>query len=475
MKSNELYDVLIVGAGPVGLATAIALRKRGINNILVIDRTRDFRRVGQVVDLLPNGLKALRYIDEKAFEQVMATGLDFMPLRSQKSEDNEAKTSKKQFWSRKNLKGEVILAMSLDFDFWLERYGEGRASLSWYDLQTCLRKLLPSEMVKVNHRCVNFSQEDDYIQVDCISGDQENSTNPFAHWEMKSSNKSVDFDSDDQEGDYQQIQAKLVVAADGINSTIRQLTYSNSDLERWAKPQYSGYVAIACLEIDNISDEMIQELETKYFQGDRVVTLLDDTLKSDDQNLNSPRFVLIRKDENSLGYLFHIASKLDSFQNKSPEELIKLAENTLIKANFPAIFTQIVNLSIPEKLIYRPYYVHPTNINHTQPIWSNQRLVLVGDAAHGMPPFAAQGANQGLEDAAIIGTAIASIIKNNALDNLEIISEQFHKYEQLRRPFMEKIQAATMENHSWSQAEWHSYGDLVYRRNIQDFIGNFSF
>jgi 2-polyprenyl-6-methoxyphenol hydroxylase-like FAD-dependent oxidoreductase len=38
MMTTSLYDVSLVGAGPVGLATAIALYRRGIKNILVVDR-----------------------------------------------------------------------------------------------------------------------------------------------------------------------------------------------------------------------------------------------------------------------------------------------------------------------------------------------------------------------------------------------------------------------------------------------------
>ena len=64
------YDVAIVGAGPVGLATALGLRQRGIENIIVLDQTRAFRKVGQTIDLLPNGLKALKYTHTQAYENV---------------------------------------------------------------------------------------------------------------------------------------------------------------------------------------------------------------------------------------------------------------------------------------------------------------------------------------------------------------------------------------------------------------------
>jgi 2-polyprenyl-6-methoxyphenol hydroxylase-like FAD-dependent oxidoreductase len=81
VQNERIYDVLIIGAGPVGLATAIALRQRGINNILVIDQTRSFRQVGQVVDILPNGLKALKCISEDAYQQIKTVGLGYIQAR----------------------------------------------------------------------------------------------------------------------------------------------------------------------------------------------------------------------------------------------------------------------------------------------------------------------------------------------------------------------------------------------------------
>jgi 2-polyprenyl-6-methoxyphenol hydroxylase-like FAD-dependent oxidoreductase len=82
-SSHQLYDVAIVGAGPVGLATAIGLQKRGIENIIVLDQTKAFRQVGHGVDLLPNGLKALKWIDPEAYEAVKQTGFKFLTLRNQ--------------------------------------------------------------------------------------------------------------------------------------------------------------------------------------------------------------------------------------------------------------------------------------------------------------------------------------------------------------------------------------------------------
>ena len=459
-----MYDVLIVGAGPVGLASAIALRQRGINNILVIDQARSFRQVGQVVDILPNGLKALKFIDENAYQLIKSTGLKFMQARLQNSKDKPQEATKKRFWYYRNLKGEIVRSIPLDFDYWLDRYGEGRVSIPWYHLQTDFRNLLPSEIVKANHRCVNITQSASSVTVNCISN-QEISANPFAHWENLAPGNREDTDPN-QPSEHQQFQAKLVIAADGINSTVRQLIYGNSDLSQWAKPQYSGFSLIGCMQIDSVSDEIMQQLENEYLQGDMVVTLRNDSGDRQSHLIESPRLILIKRARNSLGYLFHARLSLNSIQNESPAAIINLAADILTKADFPAIFPQIVKLSNPAQLIHRPYYIHPANIPHPRPIWSHQRVVLVGDAAHGMPPFAAQGANQGLEDAAVIATAIANIVNDNALDDLAVIHSSFSKYEQLRCPLVEKVQKATMHNHSWSQKQWDNYTEEIYSNSL---------
>ena len=97
--------------------------------------------------------------------------------------------------------------------------------------------------------------------------------------------------------------------------------------------------------------------------------------------------------------------------------------------------------------------------------------MLVGDAAHGMPPLAAQGANQGLEDAAVITTLIDNLAKNNSWNDLEAITKAFLKYENLRRPILVRVQEATLSPFSaLSNEVRQTYNQEIYNRNLEEIM-----
>lgn len=493
---QEIYDVVVVGAGPIGLATAIGLRKRGIENILVIDQTRAFREVGQTLDLLPNGLQALKHLDPNAYEEVKKTGLGLLNPKQSKSQKTVEPTQEQEpiktppQWAYKDLQGKIIRSISLSFDDWFKDYGEGRVSISWYNLQTTLRQLLPQDRVKANHRCINVVNEPENgcVRIDCVA-DTPIETNPYSYWTDGQKHHDTQPQNSDialQKIATKTIRAKLIVAADGINSTVRRILYTDSQYRNFARPEYSGFAAILCREIAEITKELGTKLEADFFQGSPVVTITNDEISGNSVCINNIRIILFRRPTGELGYIIHLALPLDSLQEKSESSLIELALQELEKASFPDALKQLVSISPPAKMQQRPYYIHRATISDSlqvsnttdpnteakiPPAWSQGRIVLVGDAAHGMPPFMGQGANQGFEDALFIATLIAKIAEENNWDNTQAIAKAFEKYECLRRPLMAYVQQATLERSPYSSdKEWQEYTKQVYRRNFAQLI-----
>jgi salicylate hydroxylase len=71
------------------------------------------------------------------------------------------------------------------------------------------------------------------------------------------------------------------------------------------------------------------------------------------------------------------------------------------------------------------------------PTWSEDRVVLLGDACHSMPPFQAQGAAMAIEDAIVLAKCLQA----------EGISEaSLKRYEKLRKPRTTKVLASARAN-----------------------------
>jgi salicylate hydroxylase len=74
--------------------------------------------------------------------------------------------------------------------------------------------------------------------------------------------------------------------------------------------------------------------------------------------------------------------------------------------------------------------------------WSDGAIALLGDAAHAMLPFAAQGAGMAIEDAAVLAKCLGEVESENAAD----IAAALKRYARLRRSRVMRVQRTARRN-----------------------------
>lgn len=87
--------------------------------------------------------------------------------------------------------------------------------------------------------------------------------------------------------------------------------------------------------------------------------------------------------------------------------------------------------------------------------WSKGRATIMGDAAHPMVPFMAQGACMAIEDAVVLARSLEGVSKDG-------IEEALSKYEQARKPRTAKVQKNSLAN-EWMKKQGNA--DWVYAYN----------
>jgi salicylate hydroxylase len=70
--------------------------------------------------------------------------------------------------------------------------------------------------------------------------------------------------------------------------------------------------------------------------------------------------------------------------------------------------------------------------------WSSGRVTLLGDAAHPMLPHHGQGANQAIEDAAVLAASLDPLREDRATPGR--VAACLHRYESIRRPHTTRVQ-----------------------------------
>lgn len=213
LSTPIVEKVAIVGAGPGGLATAIALQKQGFD-VQVYEKAHEFRPAGTGLGLLPNGLNCLDAIEPGIVETLKDSGCQV------------------QNAVLKNTAGETIHANPTNQ--YLEKYGQPLLTVWWWRLQQILASRLPSDIIHLNHQCIGFEHKDSGVEIYFDNG--------------------------------KQVHADLLIGADGLNSAIRKNLIGDG------KPRYVG--SMCWRSVIKYNQELLNPDEMAFIKGNKQIMYL---------------------------------------------------------------------------------------------------------------------------------------------------------------------------------------------------------
>ena len=332
------HDVLIVGGGIAGLATALSLHAEGID-VAVRESVPEIQPLGVGINLLPHAIReldALGVLDELESVGIASTTLAYFSARGQLIWEESRGRAAGYQWPQLSLhRGTLQMVLHL----------------------TAVERLGADRVVPGRH----------------LTAIDHHDSGATAHFECR-----------DGSGGIESVDAGIVVAADGIHSTVRQQRFPHEGMPLWN----GALLWRGAVEYDPILDGRTMvwagHPDQKFVaypirnldNGKQLVNFIAE-YRTDDREL------LEREDWNRAGNLNDFAPRFDDwvFDWLDIPELLRAAPGTFL---FPMVDR--------DPLDY----------------WTEGRVTLIGDAAHPMYPIGSNGASQGILDARVLSGCIRS-------------------------------------------------------------------
>ena len=431
-EDDDLYSVCVLGAGPAGLTTALAMQKMLLKGTTTKPTLSKLKIT--VLDKNPNALDGNvgggfninggAAVLEKlgVYEEVFSKNANTLRAVLSRRCDID-RTRLFEVDIEREVRGDFLTnAKELLVN---EKSGEVMAgTVMRADLSQSLRESLNEETCEVVLGC-------EVIGVDAESGEVELRRRDGTTTETRKFDLIVGADGIDS------LARKCVVesnasSGDGSSSGSGNSSRSGGSSTSGRKePIYSGIkILFGVTGVDDKPEDLIRELSDRttahQWFGDGAYSLV-----FTGGGENKKRHNLAFCSNEPLGS----ANSNPSWRANSSVTK-EYAHNKMMKANMPA---DVLRLCLRcERFFEIGVFFHEPLDSWSS---SNGKVVLVGDAAHAMPPFLGQGANQAMQDAYVLAKCLATCGAD--IKNPSKVNEALQSYSNTRRPPTEAIMNAS--------------------------------
>jgi salicylate hydroxylase len=348
-----MMRIAIVGGGLGGLAAALFLEKIGLK-ATVYEQARELREAGAGIVVAPNMVRPLRKLG-------LAEQLARFAVRLEAA------------WEfRRWQDGRVLFVQPMGES--CERlYGAHCYVAHRSDLLTLLHRALPEQVLRLDHRCVEVTQDEREVELTFVSGD----------------------------GRTTRVTADAVIGADGIHSFVRAVVAPKIET------CFSGLCAFRCLvPAEKAPAIALRPVQTLWLGPGR-------------------HFVHYPI---SAGRLVNVVAIAPAGAWRT-ESWTADGEISDLIAEFEGWDDRLRRLIVSASSTKRWAMYDRDPIER----WTEGRITLLGDAAHAMLPFFAQGAAQAIEDAFVLAGCLRNADRGS-------IPQALQRYQDRRRPRTREVQ-----------------------------------
>ncbi|KAG5728078.1 Salicylate hydroxylase [Termitomyces sp. T112] len=383
--------VIIIGAGIGGLSAYHSLKKNLANDKVTIKVYESHgppgtTKVGGGLGLAPNGLRAIASISLKTIEYIQTNAYPG-PIFTFR---NSSGRLLGHFWSGRK-----------------ERYGFDQMMVRRAVLHEALLLDIPADVVTWNSELQSVRETDEGVEVEFANGSSDT--------------------------------ADLVIGADGVWSIVRECIF-----EKQYSPVYDGFSGVGgFIPLSRLSPRIRESLKSES------VTMTFGSPGFFGYSLTSPSKPAENSDlsTNYIQWWSIYESPTPPTRSEADPSTVRahlLSQHASWKSPYDTpgapVFEEIINLgcTTENEFLVLPRYEAPRMPSWSTPSGSG-RIILLGDAAHVMPPDSGQGASCAIEDAVAIGVLLHRYFEIDDVDIKDALKNVVGAYEGVRMKRVWKI------------------------------------